>query len=192
METVGGADVAYRPAAGELWAAVAVLSFPGLALLESAAVRSAEAFPYRPGWLGFREGPAILRALARLRRWPDVLLVEGHGRAHPRRFGSACHVGVIGEVATVGVAKTLLVGRHRPPAEERGAREPLLDGAEVVGYAVRTRSGVRPVYVSVGHRVELEAAVELVLRCSPRYRLPEPLRQAHRIAREAAARAGGL
>lgn len=154
--------------------------------VDGATARRRTDFPYVPGLLSFREAPASLDALERLGTEIDLLLVDGHGVAHPRRFGLACHLGVLADLPSIGVAKSRLVGRHEEPAEERGSREALVDGDEVVGAVVRTRAGVRPVFVSVGHRVGLETAVELVLRCAPRYRLPEPIRQADRLSRRVA------
>jgi deoxyribonuclease V len=132
--------------------------------------------------LSFREAPAALEALQSLRRLPDLLLCDGQGLAHPRRFGLACHIGVLSQTPSIGVAKTLLTGVHEPVASERGSWQPLLDDGEVVGAAVRTAAAVKPIFVSVGHRVSLTTAIEYVLRCTRRYRLPETTRWAHRIA----------
>ncbi len=141
-------------------------------------------FPYVPGLLALREAPPVLAALERVRSRIDLILVDGHGTAHPERFGLACYVGVITGWATVGVAKSLLSGVHGPLPTPRGSTVPLIDDAEVIGAVVRTRSGVRPVYVSVGHRVSLTTAVRVVLDCAPRYRIPEPIRLADRLARQ--------
>lgn len=177
IETVAGVDAAVGPE--RVTAAVVTLSFPGLEPLESAtAVRPVE-FPYVPGLLAFREMPAIREAFAGLRRRPDLVLVDGHGRAHPRRFGIACMLGVELDVPAIGIGKSRLVGTHREPAARKGSRTRLLHDGELIGYCVRTRDGVRPVYVSVGHRVAPATAVRLTLRCCRRYRLPEPIRQAH-------------
>jgi deoxyribonuclease V len=135
-----------------------------------------------PGLLAFRELPAVLAALAGLKTAPDIILCDGQGIAHPRRFGSASHLGVLLDVPTIGVGKTRLVGRYDEPPDVKGAWTPLLDGAETIGAVLRTRAGVRPVYVSTGHRVSLETAIELTLACTTRYRLPETTRQAHRLA----------
>jgi deoxyribonuclease V len=159
-----------------------VLSFPGLEPAAQRVVQCRTRFPYAPGYLSFRETPALLAALAGLRRRPDLILCDGQGLAHPRRFGLASHLGVLLDVPTIGVAKSRLVGTHGPVPEARGAWVPLRDGAETIGAVLRTRAGARPVYVSVGHRVSLETAVETVLRCAPRYRLPEPVRRAHVLA----------
>ena len=180
----GGADVGDATGDRGLCAAVVVLEESDFFLLDSCLVRGPVPIPYRPGHLGEREGPAVLRALAGLRQPPDVLLVDGHGRAHPRRWGAACAGGQAAGLPTVGVAKDVLVGAYREPGSERGEWSPLVDRGEVVGAAVRTRSSVRPVFVSVGYATELEEAVSLVLRASV-WRVPEPIRAAHRLAREA-------
>ncbi len=139
-------------------------------------------FPYVPGYLSFREAPAVLAALAKLRTRPDLLLCDGQGRAHPRRFGLACHLGVLTGLPSIGVAKSLLLGVHGPLPEPKGSWVALKDKGEVIGAALRTRAGVKPVYVSIGHRVSLATAIDYVLRCTPRYRLPETTRLAHRLA----------
>jgi deoxyribonuclease V len=162
-----------------MYAAVVVVALPSLELVETAgAVRRAR-FPYIPGLFTFRELPPLLAAFERLRREPDVLMFDGHGLAHPRRFGLACHAGLLLERPSVGCAKTILVGEPEPLGERRGAQARLVDAGETVGAVVRTRDGVKPVYVSVGHRVDLDSAVRLVLSTTGRLRLPEPLRLAH-------------
>jgi deoxyribonuclease V len=163
-------------------AAVAVLDFPGLQPVEHAVVREPTRFPYVPGLLSFREVPAVLRALEQLSRLPDLILCDGQGYAHPRRFGLACHLGLICEIPSIGVAKTRLIGEHGPVPSERAGWCPLRHGDETIGAVLRTRAGVRPVFVSVGHRVSLPTAVALVLACTPRCRLPETTRRAHLLA----------
>lgn len=179
--SVAGVDVHYARRAG-LVVAAAVRLDAGAAPCASAMGIRPLAFPYVPGLLAFREAPAALEALAVLGPF-DLLFVDGHGLAHPRRFGIACHLGVLLDVPTIGVAKSRLVGEHAEPGPEEGAAVPLLDRGEVVGMVVRTRARVRPVYVSVGHRVSLERAVELVLRFSRGFRLPEPTRLADHLSR---------
>ncbi len=142
-------------------------------------------FPYVPGLLSFREAPALMRALRKLRRRPDALICDGHGLAHPRRFGIACHLGVITGIPALGCAKSRLVGEHREPGPRRGARAKLWDGDELLGSVLRTRDGVRAVYVSVGHAFDLSSAVRLVLACAIGYRLPEPTRLADRLVARA-------
>lgn len=180
---IGAVDASHRRETGITCAVAALLSFPDLELRTWTSVRRPTDFPYVPGYLSFREAPAILGAVRRLRAVPDVLLVDGQGIAHPRRFGIACHIGVLADVPAIGIAKSRLVGAYDEPGRERGAWSPLLDRGEVIGAVLRTRTGTRPVFVSVGHRVCLETAIELVLHCTPRYRLPEPIRQADRLSR---------
>lgn len=179
---VAGVDTGFEDHGRITRAAVSVLSWPELAPLEDAVARRRTSFPYVPGLLSFRELPAVLEALEQLSVPPDLLLCDGQGIAHPRRFGIAAHLGVLTDLPAVGVGKTRLVGMHEDVPEQRGAWRALSDGGEVVGAVLRTRTGVKPVYVSVGHRVCLETAVGLVLQAAPRYRLPEPIRRADRLA----------
>jgi deoxyribonuclease V len=180
IRTVAGVDVGFP--GGVTRAAVAVLSFPDLKPLDVAEAYEPIRFPYVPGLLSFREAPAAIRAYESLRVKPDLIVVDGQGLAHRRRFGIACHLGVWLDVPSIGSAKSLLVGRPGPLGDERGATAPLIDRDEVVGTAVRTRPGVQPVYVSIGHRVNLPTAVQFILACCTRYRLPEPQRAAHNAA----------
>ena len=177
---VAGVDVGVRDDRAR--AAVCLLSYPALEPLETATAERPVRFPYVPGLLGFREVPCIVEAFEQLGRRPDFALVDGHGLAHPRRFGVATHLGVELDLPTIGCGKSLLVGLHREPGMRRGACTRLVHGGEVIGKVLRTRDGVRPVFVSIGHRVDLDSAVRLVLRCTPRYRLPEPIRAADRAA----------
>jgi deoxyribonuclease V len=179
---VAGIDVGFENGGSVTRAAVAVLGVFDLQLAESSLARRATGFPYVPGLLSFREIPAVLNALASLRSVPDLLLCDGQGLAHPRRFGLACHLGWLLETPSIGVAKTRLLGDFAAPPAERGSWTPLVDRGEVVGAAVRTRCGIRPVFVSPGHRVDVASAVRLALACTDRYRLPEPSRAAHRLA----------
>jgi deoxyribonuclease V len=162
--------------------AVAVFTFPDLKWLTGATARHRVTFPYIPGLLAFREMPALLAAIAKLDVLPDLLLCDGHGIAHPRRFGVACHLGIWVERPTIGCAKSRLCGQHADLPLERGATVPLTDGGDVMGAVVRTRAKVKPVYVSIGHLVDQKDANDVVLRCAPRYRVPEPLRIAHMMA----------
>lgn len=179
---VAGVDVGFEDGGQVTRAAVAVLSFPDLDLVEQAVARRPTSFPYVPGLLSFREVPAVLEALQQLSAPPDLLLCDGQGTAHPRRFGIACHLGVLCDLPSIGVAKTRLIGRHDDLPEEKGAWVPLEDKAETIGAVLRTRKGVAPLYISPGHRISLETAVRFVLACTPRYRLPETTRQAHWLA----------
>ena len=182
---VAGIDVGFEDRGRITRAAVAVLGLADLQPVESALARRPTAFPYVPGLLSFREIPAVLDALAALACTPDLLLADGQGLAHPRRFGLACHLGWLVDTPTIGVAKSRLLGEFTPPPAQRGAWAPLLDRGDVVGAAVRTRRGVKPVFVSPGHRVDVASAVRLTLACTQRYRLPEPSRAAHRLASNA-------
>ncbi len=179
---VAGADVAYSPERQRLYAAAAVVALPSLEVLEISRAEQAERFPYVPGLFAFRELPALLDALAGLATDPDVVLFDGHGFAHPRRFGLASHAGLWLRVPTIGCAKSILMGRFRDPADERGAIAPLVIDGEVVGEAVRTRPGTTPMLVSPGHLADVESAVRVMLAATGRYRTPEPLRAAHRAA----------
>jgi deoxyribonuclease V len=181
--TVAGLDVAYD---GErLAAAVVVLDAADLSVRDTAVVRGVPAFPYIPGLFAFREIPALLDALGKLTVRPGVLICDGHGLAHPRRFGLACHLGVLTGLPSFGVGKTRLLGDWAPVGEARGARSALVDGGEEVGAVLRTQIGVKPVFVSVGHRMDLDSACALTLALSPRFRLPETTRAADRACRDA-------
>ncbi|GAA1774851.1 MULTISPECIES: endonuclease V [Streptomonospora] len=184
VSLVAGLDVAYSADDDRLAAAAVVLAAPEWEVVDSATAVSRPRFPYVPGLFAFREAPALLEAVAQLGTRPDVLVCDGFGLAHPRRFGLACHVGVALDRPVLGVGKTPFVGRAEEPGPERGAWSPLVDGGEVVGRCLRTRTGVKPVYVSVGHRVDLASAAALTLRLAPRFRLPEPVRQADRLCRD--------
>lgn len=179
---VTGVDVGFEENGRITRAAVAVLSFPQLVLVDTVVARRPTDFPYVPGLLSFRELPAVLQALAKLKTSPDIILCDGQGIAHPRRFGIASHLGVLLDLPTIGVAKTRLVGTYAELPNVKGAWTPLFDGQETIGAVLRTRAGVKPVYVSSGHRVSLETAIALTLACTTRYRLPETTRQAHRLA----------
>lgn len=182
VRRVCGIDVGFEDNGRITRAAVAVLAFPSLEPLEDAVARRPTSFPYVPGLLSFREIPAALEALAQLKTRPDLLLCDGQGIAHPRRCGLASHLGLATGLPSIGVAKTRLIGEHRAPALRRGAWTPLVDGGETIGAVLRTRAGVKPLYVSIGHRVSLRTAIGYVLACCTRYRLPETTRRAHHLA----------
>lgn len=186
----GGADMSFERFATLGYAGVVVLDLESLETVAEAGAEAELVFPYVPGLLSFRELPPIAAAWERLERRPDVLLFDGQGTAHPRRFGVACHGGLLFDVPSIGCAKSLLVGTHGPLGEERGATAPLEHRGETVGMAVRTRAGVKPVYVSPGHRMDLATAVEIVLRLSPRFREPETTRRSHRLVNDLRRRAG--
>ena len=183
VRAVAGVDLSPPdPETGFVRGAVVVLSLPDREVLEVATADEAPRFPYVPGLLSFREAPVLARALAKLRRRPDLLVVDGQGLAHPRRFGLACHLGLMTGVPTIGCAKSRLVGAHQPPASGRGSWTPLVHRGERIGAAVRTRSGVSPIFVSVGHCISLESAVHWSLACASKYRVPDPTRMAHAAA----------
>jgi deoxyribonuclease V len=181
---VAGADVAFDPVTDVAFAGVIVYRFPDLTEVERSMARRKLRFPYVPGLLSFRETPVLLAAFARLETEPDLILIDGHGRAHPRRFGIACHVGVLFDKPTIGCAKSLLVGEHEAPGARAGSTAPLLLDGERVGTVLRTRDGVRPIYVTTGHRVSLETAVNLVKQCLDGFRIPKPTREADHYVRD--------
>lgn len=179
---VAGVDVNYHHNDQITQAAVAVLSFPDLGLQESSIIQLPTNFPYTPGLFSFREIPPVLEALKQLKITPDLILCDGQGLAHPRRFGFACHLGVLTNIPCIGVAKTRYLGEHQPLDNERGSWQPLIDGGEIIGAVLRTRTGVKPVYISIGHKISLTTAIDYVLRCTPKYRLPETTRWADQLA----------
>ena len=182
IQRIAGVDVGFRDNGQLTRAAVAVLSYPGLVLIDQAVAVRPTSFPYIPGLLSFREIPAIMDALNELESQPDLICCDGHGYAHPRRFGLACHLGVLSGIASIGVGKTRLVGTHGRIPERKGEWVPLMDAGEVIGAVLRSRAGVKPVFVSTGHRVSLKTAVEYVMSGITRYKLPETIRHAHRLA----------
>ncbi len=185
INTVAGVDVSVK--GGLSQAAVVVMRFPSLDIIETVHAQTETRFPYIPGLLAFREGPVALQALRQLQCQPDVYLFDGMGRIHPRRLGIAAHLGLWLGRPTIGCGKSYLIGEYVQPEDVKGAISPLVHRGETLGVVLRTRVGVKPVYVSVGHLADIDSAVELTLRCTPRYRLPEPIRAAHRAAAISAA-----
>ena len=185
-EFVAGADAAFDTDANRVYAAVVVLRFPSLEPVETVISRSRLTFPYVPGLLAFREAPALLRAFARVQHDPQVVFIDGHGVSHPRAAGIACHIGLSLDRPVVGCAKSLLTGTYKEPAASHGATSPVYDEAgSIVGAAVRTRDRVRPVFISIGHKISLAEAVRLTLACGKGYRIPESTRQADLLAERA-------
>ena len=180
---IAGVDSSPEKLRGTARGAAVVLSYPELGLVETKVVHSELSFPYVPGLLSFRESPSILAACEQLTFNPDLLLVDGHGIAHPRRMGIASHLGLLLNTPTIGCAKSLLCGTHEEPGEEPGSYAEIIDKNETIGAALRTRTGVKPVYVSIGHRIDLKTAIQWVLACCRDYRLPEPIRFAHLAAK---------
>jgi deoxyribonuclease V len=181
---IAGADVSYSRFSNTLFAGVVVLNMADLTVLERQGIVRDVNFPYVPGLLSFRETPVLLDAFAKLKAEPDVVMIDGHGFAHPRRMGYASHAGLWLDRPTIGCAKSVLVGKYKEPGPKAGAVTPLMGGSDVIGEVVRTKNRVAPVYVSVGHKIDLRSAVELVLATCKGYRIPEPTRQAHLYVNE--------
>ena len=179
---VAGVDVGFEQNGKVTRAAIAVLNYPDLTLVDKSLVRCKTVFPYVPGYLSFRELPALLTALDQLKTIPDMFLCDGHGTAHPRRFGIACHLGVLTDIPSIGVAKSRLVGTYQEPGLNKGDQSNLYDKGECIGVVLRTRHQVKPLFVSPGHRITLASATQWVLNCTTRYRLPETTRYAHQLA----------
>lgn len=179
---VAGVDVGFEKNNTVTRAAIAVLRFPELELHEHAIARLPTQFPYIPGYLSFREIPAVLEALDKIKQVPDMFLCDGQGIAHPRRLGIACHLGVLTDIPSIGVAKSRLVGEHEPVPENKGSWVSLYHHEDCIGAVVRTRTAVKPLYISPGHRISCKSAIEYLMHCVTRYRLPETTRWAHRLA----------
>ena len=179
---VAGIDISASDAQGVARGAVVILRYPELSIVEVEIAQGKLTLPYIPGLLSFRETPLILAACVKLNNIPDLILIDGQGIAHPRRLGLASHVGLFLDLPTIGCAKSILCGQHQPLGEDTGSHAGLLDNGELIGAALRTKSGVRPIYVSVGHKIGLTSALQLVMKCCRGYRLPEPTRLAHLAA----------
>jgi deoxyribonuclease V len=184
VQLVAGVDVAYDKHSDKLFAAVVILDAQTLQIIETATAEDVARFPYIPGLFSFRELPPIAEALTKLNQTPDLIVCDGQGIAHPRRFGLACHLGIMYNIPTIGCGKTRLIGEADTPDIKRGAYAPLLDNDEVIGSVLRTQDNINPVYVSIGHRVSLQTACEWVLKLSPKYRLPETTRQADQCVKK--------
>ncbi|MCY4402497.1 MAG: deoxyribonuclease V [Candidatus Poribacteria bacterium] len=180
IRTIAGVDVGHRNDIA--LASVVVLNYPDLQIVDGVVAESRVNFPYIPGYLSFREIPPLLVAFARLQTEPDLIIVDGQGIAHPRRFGLACHLGLILDVPTIGCAKSRLCGEYIEPDIEKGSFSHILDKDEIIGVALRTRTNVNVVYVSIGHRISLDSARIITMSCCPKYRLPETTRYAHKAA----------
>ena len=183
LNTVAGVDVSYKKWGSLLHAAVVVLDYQSMTVLETATASGECSFPYVPGLLSFRELPILLQAFAKLETVPDVILADAQGVAHPRRLGLACHLGLWLDLPTIGCAKSRLCGEHVEPGSAKGCWMPLLVVGEEIGRLVRTKEVVKRLYVSPGHKVGFDAALVIVLQCSRGYRLPEPTRQAHLLSK---------
>ncbi|MEH2435116.1 MAG: deoxyribonuclease V [Nostoc sp.] len=182
VQHVAGVDMGFEADGTISRAAVAVLSFPDLQVIETSLAYRPTTFPYVPGFLSFREIPAVLDALEKIKTTPDIILCDGQGIAHPRRLGIASHLGLLIDMPTIGVAKSRLVGKYEELPETKGSSQPLIYKGETVGAVLRSRTGVKPLYISSGHRISLPTAIDYVLRCTPKYRLPETTRIADKLA----------
>ncbi len=179
FRSVAAADAAYSRTEEVTYAACLVFSYPDLEILETASARGRVSFPYIPGLLTFREAPILLETFSLLKKPPDLLLIDGQGIAHERAIGIASHIGLLLDLPSIGCAKTRLIGTHEELPAARGSSVPLLEGNRIAGMVVRTRAGVKPVFVSPGHKIDLETSVRVVLELCRGYRIPEPLRRAH-------------
>ena len=184
LQFVAGADLAFDPETNLAFAGVIVYQFPQLREVERRMARRTLRFPYVPGLLSFRESPVLLAAFEQLRVEPDLILVDGHGIAHPRRFGIACHLGLLLDRPTIGCAKSILVGEAAEPGVRAGSTAPLVDKGETVGIVLRTRDRVKPIYVTTGHRVSLQSAVRIARQCLDGFRIPKPTREADHFVRD--------
>ncbi|MCG9768451.1 deoxyribonuclease V [Pseudoalteromonas piscicida] len=178
---IAGVDVAYAKETDKIVAAVVILDAQTLEVVETSITEGKARFPYIPGLFSFRELPPLLSAFSQLQHTPDLIVCDGQGYAHPRRFGLACHLGIILDIPTIGCGKTRLLGQYQEPEKERGATAPLIDVGEVIGQVLRTQTDVKPIFVSSGHRISLATACEWILRLSPQYRLPETTRKADQL-----------
>jgi deoxyribonuclease V len=191
FQTIAGADISYQRYSPIFYACVVVLKLPELTVVEERTAVLRTIFPYVPGLLSFREGPALLKAFGKLRRRPDLVMIDGHGFAHPRRIGIASHIGLWLGLPTVGCAKTRLIGSHTEPPREAGGQTPLIDRGETIGAVLRNKKNVMPLYVSSGHLIDLKSAVAAVRVTTRCHRLPEPTRLAHERVNEFRRRAAG-
>ena len=179
---VAGVDIGFEDNYKISKAAMVVLSYPELKIVDRAIAHIPTAFPYIPGYLSFREIPAILAVLPKINQTPDLIMCDGQGLAHPRRFGLACHLGVLLDIPTIGVAKSRFIGEHEEVPIEKGSWQPLIDKEETIGVILRSRTKVKPIYVSIGHKISLPTAIDYVMGCLTKYRLPETTRQADKLA----------
>ncbi len=184
IKMIAAADVSFNRFSKFLYAAIVLIAFPTMELQSVHAGRFKANFPYIPGYLSFREAPPVLELFNKIESIPDVLLCDGQGVAHPRGLGLASHLGLFLDLPSIGCAKSVLVGEYEEPDMAKGNHTDLVYNGNIVGAALRTRTGVKPVYVSAGHKIDLSSAIEIVLKCSPKYRIPEPLRIAHEKVNE--------
>lgn len=178
---IAGADVSFDKGSNVVYAGIVVLKFPELEEIEHSLIITEINFPYIPGLLSFRESPALIKAWEKIEVIPDVILIDGQGIAHPRRFGIAAHFGVLIDRPTIGCAKSLLIGRYEEPGEKAGNYSYLYDSGEIIGVALRTRDNVQPIFVSIGHKITLEESIKITLQTTKGFRIPEPTRHAHNL-----------
>lgn len=183
ISLIAGVDVAYIKNSDDLIAAVVVLDASTLEVVEQVVVEDKATFPYIPSLFSFRELPSLLKAFAKLENTPDLVVCDGQGIAHPRRFGLACHLGLVLDVPAIGCGKSRLLGEFEEVADERGARSLLVDKGDVIGHVLKTQRNIKPVYISVGHRIDIDTASEWVLKLSPKYRLPETTRLSDQLVK---------
>jgi deoxyribonuclease V len=181
LHTIGGADISLNLYSTTIYAGIILLSFPQLQPVAYSVIKSETRFPYVPGYLAFREVPALVTVWEQIPRKPDVLVVDGHGIAHPRRIGIATHFGVVTGQASMGCAKKILTGRFTEPSSEQGAFSPIIDRQEQIGYAFRSKAKTAPVYVSPGHLMGMQNSLDIIRQCTGKYRIPEPTRLAHEL-----------
>ncbi|CUT00037.1 endonuclease V [Candidatus Kryptobacter tengchongensis] len=178
---IAGADISFDKGSNTVYAGIVVLKFPELVEVDRSLLITEVNFPYIPGLLSFRESPALIKAWEKIKIIPDVVIIDGQGIAHPRRFGIASHFGVLIDKPTIGCAKSLLVGMYKEPDEKAGSYSYLYDSGEIIGVALRTRDNVQPVFVSIGHKITLDESIEIIMQSIRGYRIPEPTRQAHML-----------
>jgi deoxyribonuclease V len=184
VQTICGVDASYKVKGNRATSVCVAMSYPGLEVIETVAANTPVTFPYTPGLFSFREIPALIPAVEKLKVKPDLIICDGHGLIHPRRFGLASHLGLLVDIPTIGCAKTKLLGEYGEPPQSRGSFEYVRHDGEIVGAVVRTMHKGTPVFVSIGHRICLESAIKYILGCTRNHRLPEPVRYAHLRARE--------
>jgi deoxyribonuclease V len=184
VRTIGGGDVAYSKKRNLFFGAIVVLSFPQMETLDVAKAYGLVRFPYIPGLFSFREGPILIKTFQRLKTRPDMMLYDGQGIAHPRGFGLASHMGLWLDVPSIGCAKTPLVNGFTSPGSSRGSCELIRRKGKEVGFVLRTKDNVKPLFVSPGHRVDLATSIQIILKCCQGFRIPEPLRRAHQVSRD--------
>jgi len=184
VRTIGAMDISYNRFSKRAVGVLLTFRFPGFEPIESVFSIGEMKFPYVPSFLAFREGPILLSAFEKIQKMPDLILFDGHGYAHPKRFGIACHMGVLLDIPSIGCAKSVLVGEYRTPGKRKGSRANLTDSGEKIGTVYRSQTGIKPIFISPGHRIDFSESIQWVDRCLGKYRIPEPIRQAHLTANE--------